>query len=317
MNKNNALMLALGGTAGLFLWRRARERFSFRDKVVLIVGGSRGLGLWLARELAADRADIALCARDPEELKAAARELEGQGSEILTLPCDATDREEVRRTVKDVLSYFGRVDVVINNLGIIQVGPHETMTLDDYEQAMKTHFWAPLYFIEALLPELRRRRGRIVNISSIGGKMSVPHLLPYTASKFALTGFSEGLGAELEKDGVIVTTVCPGLMRTGSYVNALFKGKHQKEYRWFATTSVAPLLSMDARRAARKILEAVRRGDREVVLSLPAKIAARFYGAFPDFTVRLMGLVSRFLPAPGGIGTASASGRDSAPRKAA
>src|SRR5262249_50390239 len=148
-----------------------------------------------------------------------------------TVPCDITDRERVEEMVAVVQYRWGPVDVLINNAGTISVGPVETMTLDDYRRAMRTHFWGPLYTIHAVLPAMRRRgTGRIVNISSIGGKVSVPHLLPYNASKFALVGYSEGLRAELARDGIVVTTVCPGLMRTGSPRHAFFKGRHRAEY---------------------------------------------------------------------------------------
>src|SRR5437868_10247139 len=173
---------------------------------------------------------------------------------------------------------FGRIDVLVNNAGTIEVGPMEVMTLDDYEKAMRTHFWGPLYMVLAVLPEMRaRKEGRIVNVSSIGGKISVPHLLPYCASKFALTGFSEGLRAELAKDGIVVTTVCPGLMRTGSPLNAFFKGQHQAEYAWFSISDSLPISSISAQRAARQIVRACKNGDAEVILSVPAQLAALFH----------------------------------------
>jgi short-subunit dehydrogenase len=167
---------------------------------------------------------------------------------------------------------------------------------------MQVHFWGPLYAIHAVLPAMRQRRqGRIVNISSIGGKISVPHLLPYSASKFALVGLSEGLRAELAKDGITVTTVCPGLMRTGSPRMAQMKGQHRLEYLWFDVSDSLPLLSMDARRAARQIIAAVSRGDAEIVLSMPAKVASTIHGIAPGLTADLLGLVNRLLPGPGGV----------------
>jgi short-subunit dehydrogenase len=187
------------------------------------------------------------------------------------------------------------------------------MTADDYERALATHFWAALYTTFAVLPAMRsRRRGRIVNIASIGGKVSVPHLLPYSVSKFALVGFSEGLRAELLGDGVLVTTVCPGLMRTGSPRHARFKGRHRAEYAWFAISDSLPGLSMDAGRAARRIVEACRMGEAEVVLSLPAKAVALAHGLMPGLTADVMGFAGDLLPGPGGIGTAAARGKDSA-----
>ena len=131
------------------------------------------------------------------------------------------------------------------------------MTYDDYQQAMNVHFWGALHCTEAVLPDMRRRQcGRIVNIASIGGLIAVPHLAPYSASKFALVGYSDALRAEVAKDGIRVTTVCPGLMRTGSAINALMKGRHDAEFAWFAALSSMPVVSISANRAARKIVEA-------------------------------------------------------------
>jgi short-subunit dehydrogenase len=157
----------------------------------------------------------------------------------------------------------------------------------------------------------RRRAGRIVNISSIGGKLSVPHLLPYSASKFALVGLSEGLRAELAKDNIIVTTVCPGLMRTGSPRNAIFKGDHRAEYAWFSISDALPVTSMQAERAARQIITACKRGKAEVILSFQAKLAVFFHGLFPGLTADILGLINRLLPGPGGVGSERVRGADS------
>jgi short-subunit dehydrogenase len=235
-----------------------------------------------------------------------------RGAHVTAVPCDITDREQVNEMVGKVLDNFGRIDVLVNNAGIIEVGPMEVMTLEDYEEAMKSHFWGPLYTTLAVLPQMRERHeGRIVNISSIGGKISVPHLLPYSASKFALVGLSEGLRAELKKDGVVVTTVCPGLMRTGSPRNATFKGQHRAEYAWFSISDALPLTSMSAERAARQIVAACKHGDAEVVLSLQAQLAVKFHGLFPGLTADLLGLINKLLPEAGGIGTGRAKGKES------
>lgn len=97
-----------------------------------------------------------------------------------------------------------------------------------------------------------RRRGRIVNITSIGGKVGMPHLLPYTCAKFATVGLSEGLRAELGREGIRVTTIVPGLMRTGSHLKAMFRGQHEQEFTWFSLGASLPLVSMGAERAARQ-----------------------------------------------------------------
>jgi short-subunit dehydrogenase len=186
------------------------------------------------------------------------------------------------------------------------------MTLDDFRTAIETHFWGPVYTTLAVLPQMRKRRsGRIVNIASIGGKLSVPHLVPYCSSKFALVGFSEGLRAELLKDGIRVTTVCPGLMRSGSARNAEFKGQHRAEYALFSLSSASPLTSMKVERAARQIVTACKRGEAELTLSIQAQIAVLFQGLFPGTTADLMGLINHLLPGPGGIGENKAKGKDS------
>jgi short-subunit dehydrogenase len=313
--KKDPLMFAITG-AGLLLAARTAQRwlrrYDLQDKTVLITGGSRGLGLVMAREFAREGARVALCARDQAELARAQADLENGGVQVFTVPCDVTDRTQVSDMVQTVRQQCGAIDVLVNNAGTIQVGPFEVMTLEDYEEAMRTHFWAPLYTTLAVLPEMRQRRsGRIVNIASIGGKISVPHLLPYSASKFALVGFSQGLRAELAKDGVVVTTVCPGLMRTGSPRNATFKGQHRAEYAWFSLSDSLPVASMSAERAARQIITACKRGDAEVILSVPAQAAVIFHGLFPGLTADLLGIVNQLLPASGGIGSARAKGEES------
>lgn len=311
----DALMWVAAGAGALLAARavvRKWSEYDLRGKNVLITGGSRGLGLVMAREFAAEGARVAICARDVEELERARAELSGKGAQVLAVPCDVTERTQVKELVDITRDHFGSIDVLVNNAGVIQVGPVEVMTIEDYEEAMKTHFWGPLYTTLAVLPEMRQRRqGRIVNISSIGGKISVPHLVPYSASKFALVGLSEGLRAELRRDGVVVTTVCPGLMRTGSPRNATFKGKHRAEYAWFSISDALPVSAMSAERAARQIISACKRGDAEVILSIQAEMVARFHGLFPGLTADLLGMVNYLLPGAGGIGKRRAKGKDS------
>jgi short-subunit dehydrogenase len=158
-----------------------------------------------------------------------------------------------------------------------------------------------------------RKRGRIVNVSSIGGLIGVPHLLPYAASKFALTGLSEGLHAELAREGIVVTTVCPGLMRTGSPRHAWFKGDHAAEYRWFAAADSLPLLSMSAERAAARIFDALSAGEAFVILGLPAKLAARVHGIAPGLVDRALALANRWLPRPTIAGLEARAGAECAP----
>ncbi len=315
MNVGKGLLALAAAGAGAWLLsrkRRAQPDFDFRDKTVLISGGSRGLGLVMARQAAEQGARVAICARDQEELERAGADLAGHGGWPLALPCDISKPDEVRQLVGRVTDHFGRVDVLVNNAGIIQVGPLEEMTRADFEQALAINFWGAFNLVEAVLPQMRERReGRIVNISSIGGKVSVPHLLPYNVSKFALSGFSEGLRAELAKDGIVVTTAIPGLMRTGSPPHAFFKGKNEAEYAWFSISDSLPFITISAEQAAAQILEACRRGDPEVTLTWPAQLAVALNGLLPDLVANLLAVANRLLPGPGGVGKALREGTES------
>ena len=296
---------ALAGAAGIGLlasrrWRQ-RHRFSFRHRSVVITGGSRGLGLEMARLLAREGASLTLLARDDRELERAREMLEALGAEVLVLRCDVGDQDAVERALDVVVDRYGRLDVLINNAGRIQVGPADHMRLEDYETAMAVHFRGPLHAMLAAIPHMRRQHGgRILNIASIGGKVPVPHLAPYVASKFALVGLSGSLHAELARHDIIVTTASPGLMRTGSPINATVKGQHALEFAWFAAGDALPGLSIDATRAAARILDACREGRAEVILTLPARLAAALYGLMPNSVVGLATIANRLLPSPTG-----------------
>ncbi len=291
---------------------RSRTMESLRGKVVLITGGSRGLGLLLAREFASRGCRVAICARHADQLDRAREDLARRGADVWAGTCDVSDPEQVRQFMADLTAQFGPVDVLVNNAGIIQVGPALCMTAEDYDRALKTIFWGALNMISAVLPGMRaRREGRIVNITSIGGKVSVPHILPYCCAKFALVGLSEGLRAELAREGVLVTTIVPGLMRTGSHVNALFKGRRQEEATWFGLGASLPLISINAERAARAIVRATEHGDAERTISLPAIALSRLQGLFPASVASLLSLVNQLaLPKAECGETTAAAGKD-------
>jgi short-subunit dehydrogenase len=303
---------ALGLAAlGRHVARRTRET-DLRDQVALITGSSRGLGLALARQLAREGCRVVLSARNQAELERARQDVERLGAEVLAVICDVSDREQVRRLVHQATERFGRIDILINNAGVMTVGPLATQTIEDFERAMNVMFWGVVYPTFEVLPQMRARRGgRIAVITSIGGKVSVPHLLPYGAAKFAAVGFSEGLRAELARDAISVTTVVPGLMRTGSHLNAEFKGQHHKEFMWFSLGATLPMSSISAEAAARQIVGAIKHGDAEVILSWQAKLLAGVQGAAPGLMSNVLGLVNRILPGPGGIGSDRATGHAS------
>ncbi|HEX6225430.1 MAG TPA: SDR family oxidoreductase [Chryseolinea sp.] len=280
---------------------KALNHYDLKGKVVLITGGSRGLGLVLARQLARKGARLAICARTPEQLGQAHVELEGLGAEVISMTVDVTDQRQVQAMMIDILEHYGKLDVVINNAGLIQVGPQENMGVNEYEQAMKANFWSALYTMLAVIPYFKEQGGgRIVNVTSIGGKIAVPHLLPYTASKFALVGLSEGMNAELKKDNILVTTVVPNLMRTGSPRNVTVKGDHEAEYAWFKVADSSPILSQSAETAAAEIIQALEQGASEAILSATAKVATILQGFAPGWMNVIMGLANKFL-LPGSV----------------
>jgi short-subunit dehydrogenase len=251
----------------------------------------------MAREFARQGARLVLLARNPEELQRAEVELRAAGASVLCIPCDLRDQAQATAAIQKAHEHFGSVDVVVNNAGIIEVGPFEHMRVRDFEEAMAIHFYAPLYTTLAALPYLRESGGgRIVNISSIGGKMAFPHLVAYSASKYALVGFSDGIRAELRQDNIYVTTVCPGFMRTGSVRHAQFKGKHELEFAWFAAGATLPLFSMDAGNAARKIVHACRHGSPQLLLGIKTKAAVLMNDLFPGATAMLLSAVNRMMP---------------------
>lgn len=301
--QRKSMWIALAGASALLgyqLLAGQRHAYSFKRKVVLITGGSRGLGLVLARRFAKEGARLAICARDAEELERARQELSRKGAEVMVGTCDVRREEEVNSFVKEVETHFGRIDVLVNNAGVIQAGPLENQTIADFREAMDTHYWGPLYMSMAVLTGMKRRQeGRIVNIASIGGKVSVPHMVPYSGSKFALVGLSEGLRAELSQYNIKVTTINPWLMRTGSVGHAVVKGQHEKEYAWFATIGALPLISMSAEKAAKKIVRACRQGEAELTLGVYGKLAALVHGISPSFMTGYFALLDKILPDPG------------------
>ncbi|HEX2910590.1 MAG TPA: SDR family NAD(P)-dependent oxidoreductase [Chloroflexia bacterium] len=294
-----------GGSA--FMEQRDTD---LRGQVALITGGTRGLGFLLAREFAREGCKLVICARDEAELARVKPEMEGWGAEVLTIQCDVSDKAQVDSMIEQANGRFGRVDILVNNAGVIMVGPYHEMKLADYEQAMGIMYWGVVYTTQAVLPQMRQRHsGRIVNITSVGGKVPVPHLLPYVSAKFAATAYSDGLRAEIAGEGISVTTIAPGLMRTGSYLNAYFKGEQEQELTWFGLGDNTPLISMDAERAARQIVTAAKNREAGRILSIPANLAALIYGLFPTVTPDIAGFVNRvILPKPGGAGPQKSRG---------
>lgn len=277
-------------------------RRTFAKRSVVITGGSRGLGLALAKRLLKQNAEVTLLARDADELDRAKslliQEIPGCEHRIFPLKCDVEDCKSLDYAFAEVRARFGRIDVLINNAGAICVAPFHALSLEDYDAQMNLHLRAVVQTTRLIQPYLRLNGGgHIVNISSLGGVMPLPQMSAYSASKFALGGFSESVGAELLKDGIFVTTVYPGLLRTGSPIQATFKGDPENEYKWFASGATAPGLSMSSDCAAARILKAAADGQSRLVLSLPAKMGELAHVLLPELFAIGSALVARALPA--------------------
>lgn len=280
---------------------QSRKILQLEDKVVLITGGSRGLGFVLARQLTQQGAHVVICARRQDELDKAVEQVLAQGGRISAFQCDVADKAAVEKMIDEVRAKHGKIDVLINNAGIIQVGPDSLMRPDEYQEALDIILWGAINTTMAVLPHMRTRKaGHIVNITSIGAKISVPHLLPYSTAKFALSGFSEGLNTALKADNVHVTTVYPGLMRTGSHHHIEVLGDKSKEFSWFSLLGTHPLLSVSAEKAASLIINALRHRKNELIISAPAKIAIKLKATCPGLMANVLSAVNHLLPAAKG-----------------
>lgn len=300
LRRSQALGLAAVGGAVLWTGLRHARRIHLRGAVVVVTGGGRGLGHAIARELADAGCKLALCGRDGHVVASAVAALRARGTEAIGSACDAGDAEAVERFIDGVIDHYGRIDVLINNAAQCFVGPAAELEAADVESALRNIFWVQYLPTMAVLPHMRQRRsGRIVNVTSIGGKVPTPHQAAYAAGKFAATGWSETLGVELRKDGIEVSTVTPPPLNDGAPLHAHFNGQAEDEFVWFARTLTSRVRATSTERAARAIVSAARYGDAERAVSFPSWLASRAFGSAPNLVSRVLSLVDRGLPAGG------------------
>ena len=294
--------MLLGGAA-CWTIARQRRRISLRGAVAIVTGGGRGLGFAIASELASEGCKLALCGRDGAVIDAAVAALRERGCEVIGSACDVSDEAAANKLVTDVMSHYGRVDVLINNAGQCFVGPAAELETSDLDYALRNIFWAQFFPTMAALPHMRRQRaGRIVNVTSIGGKFPTPHQAAYAAGKFAATGWSETLSVELRKDGIEVSTVTPPPLDDGAPLHVHFNGRVDEEFVWFAKTLTSPVRATSTARAARAVVNAARYGDAERAVSLGSWLAARLQGAAPNIMSRLLSMAESNLPLPAAPG---------------
>jgi short-subunit dehydrogenase len=197
---------------------------------VLVTGASQGIGKATALLFAREGYNLVLAARQADRLEAVASEIQSLGRAALAVPTDMTNPDQVNALVHQALDRYGAIDVLINNVGIYVLGQVEQFSLSDWHQVIDTNLWSYIHTIQALLPHfLERGTGTIVNVGSIGGKIPLPYQTPYTTSKYAVTGLTEALQAELTPKGIQVCGIHPNFIKTSLMERAIFRGKDDQD----------------------------------------------------------------------------------------
>lgn len=251
---------------------------------VLITGASQGIGRAIASEFARHGFNIVLAARSADRLNQAVAELQANHHSAIAVPTDVRDPEQVQNLVQKTLDQFGTVDVLVNNAGIYISGPARQFSLDDWHQAIDTNLWGYIHMIHALLPHFEERQaGTIVNIGSIGGKVPLPYLVPYTTTKFAITGLTQALRAELQHKGIHVCGIYPNLIKSRFLERAIFRGNSvddaQDRRKQVEQTLQMPLIEKPEK-VARAVWDAVEHQRDDVVVG-SAKLSEKSYQILP------------------------------------
>lgn len=251
---------------------------------VLITGASQGIGKATTLLFAQQGYDIVLAARQADRLEAVAAEVQALGRNALAVPTDVREPEQVNALVQKALERFGAIDVLINNAGVYLLGSVEDCTLKDWHQIIDTNLWGYIHTIYALLPHfLERGTGIIVNVGSIGGKVPIPYQVPYTASKYAVTGLTESLQAELKPKGIQVCGVHPNFIKTDLMERAIFRGKDEQDARErhdFVEKALKSPILEKPEQVAQAIWDAVKHQQSEVMVG-SANVSNAAYKLFP------------------------------------
>ena len=297
---------ALGVVAGAWIVTRRRRRIDLQGRVVVVTGGGRGLGYAISREFLRHGCKLAICGRDGEVIARAVADFRLHGGDVFGMACDASDPAQVEAFIQGVFSQFGAVDILVNNAGQVFFGPAAELRPEDLESAIRNIFWVHYRPTMAVLPHMRARGfGRIVNVTSVAGKIPIPHHAAYVVGKHAATGWSEVLTVELRKDGILVSTITPPPLDDGAPLHAHFNGHEEEEFKWFARGLTSMWSASSTDRAARVVVDAAIHGDRQRTISLGSWLAARAQGVAPAVMTRFWARFDRLLPPPGPPGQTS------------
>ncbi len=240
----------------------------FQGQVVVVTGGGRGIGRATAIEFAAEGATLLLAGRRMDALETAAAECRRAGGRAETVSCDVAKDEDLRGLVDAAIQGHGRLDVLVNNAGVVSGGRLDEIAMEDVGRMVGVNIWAPIRLTQIALPHMRQaKRGSIVNVSSVAGRVGMPFYATYCASKFAMRGFSEALRREVSPDGIYVMAVYPGPTATDLIENVEFDG--------------LGMTIATAQQVAQAIVRGVQWKQSEVFIGLGESIMSRWNDAFP------------------------------------
>jgi short-subunit dehydrogenase len=266
----------------------------------LITGASSGIGRGLALKLARKyKARVILTARSEKDLVSAAAEIIALGGQAEYLSGDIAEAGFAETLVEKCHSTYGGIDILVNNAGMAIPGKFENLDIEKWRRLFEVNFFTPLSLIYAALPHLKKSEGKIVNISSVAGKIAFPGSVSYCASKFALTALSEGIAAELED--IDVLTVCPGWVRTEFFEKNAVAGQknptliaEQNDVRGFLMKHI---LSISTEQCVNDIERALEKGgSHELILTIPGMVAERLHGLAPQLMRALVSKIPAEFP---------------------
>jgi NAD(P)-dependent dehydrogenase (short-subunit alcohol dehydrogenase family) len=269
---------------------------NLKNKVTAITGAGSGIGRMLAVHLAAESCHLAISDVNETGLKETEK-LIGKGVKISTHIVDVSRQDQVVRFAKEAEAHHGGIDIIINNAGVALGDFLETVPIEDFEWLMGINFWGVVYGTMAFLPYLRKRpEGHIVNISSINGIVSNPNNGPYSASKYAVRGYTETLIQEMKGTNIGVSCVHPGGIKTNIAKNT----KVNKTYYSISSKQAAELYDKEvfrttAEKAARVIINGIKRNQQRVMVGNDAKILDLFMRLFPQTSVNITAIVAKHM----------------------
>jgi short-subunit dehydrogenase len=265
----------------------------------IITGASTGIGRALAVQLGRRfRGRVVLNARQEGLLNQTAEMVRQAGGTAIVVPGDVGDKELHKKLAETCLSEFGTIDLLVNNAGLARPGAIDKLTPEDWEFVFKVNFFGSLYAIYEVLPQFKKQgKGKIVNVASVAGKVSFPGSVCYAASKFAMTGMSEGMAAEFSQQNIDVITVCPGWVRTEFFTNnKVMDGRNPTmlaERKDLKGWIMRNMLSISSEETAADIIKACQKGGaHEIILTGPGVMVERVNALFP----RLMQSLAAKIP---------------------